>query len=163
GAALLMSMEAQYPYVVYSTLDGSVGERRSLRAIDYDGAPLGVADLIPLPDGATLSMLPQRLAVGLNPQGERVTVSAQRGWPLCPFAHLPPHLPAYKKPPEPPPFPFFGYTAIAVYRGRLSAAALRPDNPERCPPRNYDRRRLERLVRERLAAEPENRVLAHHA
>ena len=30
-------------------------------------------------------------------------------------------------------------------------------------PRDFDARRLERLVRERLAAEPENRVLAHHA
>ena len=40
---------------------------------DYTGAPLTPDDLIPLPEGATLSMLPERLAVGLDAQGERQT------------------------------------------------------------------------------------------
>ncbi|HKW22559.1 MAG TPA: radical SAM protein, partial [Ktedonobacterales bacterium] len=56
-----------------------------------------------------------------------------------------------------------GYTAVAGWRGRLYVAAVRTDNPERWLARNYDARRLESLVRRRLAAEPENRLLAHHA
>lgn len=156
----------QHPYVVYSTLDGEVGERRSLHAIDYRGEPLAPDDLIPLPDGAALSMLPQRLAVGLNDGGERVPVSARHGWALAvllPIGYTRTRLPAYEKTPETESLPFFGYTAVAGWRGRLYAAALRTDTPERWLPRNYDPRRLERLVRERVSAEPENRVLAQHA
>jgi pyruvate-formate lyase-activating enzyme len=59
--------------------------------------------------------------------------------------------------------PFFGYSAVAGWRGRLYVAAMRTDNPERWLARNYDTRRLESLVRRRLATEPENRLLAHHA
>lgn len=154
------------PYVVYSTTDGDIGERRNLRALDYSGEPLAPADLIPLPDGAGLSMLPHRLAVGRDRAGERHVVSERHGWALAallPIGYTRTKLPAYEKTPDTEPLPFFGYTALAGWRGRLYAAALRTDDPERWINRNYDARRLERLVRERLAAEPENRALAHHA
>ena len=154
------------PYVVYSTPDGEVGERRSLRALDYNGRPLTPADLIPLPDGAALSMMPQRLAVGLNVAGERQVVSERQGWALAallPIGYMRTRLPAYEKTPGTEPLPFFGYTAIAGWRGSLYAAAVRTDDPERWIDHNYPARRLERLVRERLAQEPENRALAHHA
>jgi pyruvate-formate lyase-activating enzyme len=157
---------AEFPYVVYSTPDGNVGERRSLRAVGYDGTPLAPRELIPLPDGANLSMLPQRLAVGLDADGARQAVPAERGWALAallPIGYTRTHLPAYEKTAETEPLPFFGYTAVAGWRGRLYAAGLRTDAPERWLPRQFDRRQLERLVRERLAAEPENRALRHHA
>src|SRR5260221_8595713 len=161
-----MSTTITHPYVVYSTPDCAVGERRTLRAVDYTGAALVPSDLVPLPGGSTLSMLPNRLAVGLDANGERGSVPAYFGWALAallPIGYTRTHLPGYEKAPETAPLPFFGYTAVAVYRGRLYAAAVRTDSPERWLARNYDRRRLERLVRERLAAEPDNRVLAHHA
>ncbi|HKW24098.1 MAG TPA: radical SAM protein [Ktedonobacterales bacterium] len=157
---------SEYPYVVYSTSDGNIGERRSLRALDYDGAPLERGELIPLPDGATLSMMPERLAVGLDDKGDRQVVSAQRGWALAallPIGYTRVRLPGYEMPPGAEPLPFFGYTAVAGWHGRLYVAAVRTDNPERWLARNYDARRLESLVRRRLAAEPENRLLAHHA
>jgi pyruvate-formate lyase-activating enzyme len=155
-----------YPYLVYSTPDGEVAERRGLRAVDYECAPLSPGDLIPLPDGVTLAMLPRRLAVGLDRMGTRRVVPAERGWALAallPIGYTRTRLPGYEKIPETDPLPFFGYTAVAGWHGRLHAAAQRTDDPERWLPRHFDRRRLERLVRERLAAEPENRVLAHHA
>jgi pyruvate-formate lyase-activating enzyme len=154
------------PYLVYSTPDGSVSARRGLRAVDYSGAPLAPADLIPLPDGSTLAMLPDRRAVGFDARGARRTVPAHLGAPLTallPIGYTRTHLPGYEPTPETQPLPFFGYTAVAGYRGRLYAAALRTDDPHHWHPRNYDRARLEQVVRERLAAEPENRVLAHHA
>ncbi len=154
------------PYLVYSAIDGDVGARRGLRPLDYTGAPLAFDDLIPLPEGATLAMLPQRLAVGLDSDGQRRVVGARHGWALAallPIGYTRTKLPAYEKTPETAPLPFFGYTAVAGWRGRLYVAALRTDDPERWIARNYDARRLRRLVRERLEAEPENRVLAHHA
>lgn len=154
------------PYVVYSTPEGEVGERRSLRALDFNGRPLTPHDLIPLPDGATLSMMPQRLAVGQTATGERQVVSERHGWALAallPIGYMRTRLPAYEKTPGTEPLPFFGYTAIAGWRGGLYVAAVQTDDPERWIDHNYPARRLERLVRERLAAEPDNRVLAHHA
>ncbi len=161
-----MSTEKNFPYVVYSTANGDVGERRTLRATDFTGRPLDIKDLILLPDGTTLSMLPRRLAVGLDESGTSHTISAERGWALAallPIGYTRTLLPAYAKTPETESLPFFGYTAVAGWHGRLYAAAVRTDDPEKWLPRNFDTRRLERLVRERLAAEPENRVLAHHA
>ncbi len=161
-----MAHDTTFPHLVYSTPDGGVGERRGLRALDFTGAPLDPADLIPLPDGASLSMLPQRLAVGLAEDGSRVSVSAAKGWALAallPIGYTRTRLPAYAKTPATEPLPFFGYTAVAGWRGQLYAAAIRTDNPERWLPRAYDPRRLERLVRARLEAEPENRVLRQHA
>lgn len=161
-----MPYTADFPYVVYSTPDGGVSERRLLRAMDYDGAPLERSELIPLPDGASLAMMPERLAVGLDDQGRRQVVSARRGWALAallPIGYTRVRLPGYVQTPETEPLPFFGYTAVAGWRGRIYVAALKTDNPERWLARNYDARRLEHLVRRRLAEEPENRVLAHHA
>ena len=157
---------AEYPYVVYSTPDGGVGERRSLRAIDYDGAPLDRSELIPLPDGATLAMMPERMAVGLDTQGHRQIISARRGWALAallPIGYTRVRIPGYDKTPDTEPLPFFGYTAVAGWRGRLYVAAVRTDNPERWLASNYDAGSLEELVRRRLAEEPDNRLLAHHA
>ena len=157
---------AEYPYVVYSTPDGGVGERRSLRAVDYDGIPLDRGDLILLPDGATLAMMPERMATGLDAQGNRQVVSTGRGWALAallPIGYTRVRLPGYEKTPDTEPLPFFGYTAVAGWRGRLYVAALRTDDPERWLASNYDAGQLERLVRRRLAEEPDNRLLAHHA
>ena len=97
-----MPHTADFPYLIYSTSDGDVGERRALRAVDYDGVPLERNELIPLPDGATLAMMPERLAVGLDEQGDRQVVSARRGWALAallPIGYTRVRLPGYELPP----------------------------------------------------------------
>lgn len=154
------------PVVVYSTPDGGVAEEPRLRALDYFGQPLTPEDLIPLPEGTTLSMLPGRLACGLTSDGRRASIPAKKGWALAallPIGYTRTHLPAYTRTPQTEPLPFFGYTAVAALDGQLYAAALATDNPQKWLPPAYPRARLQRLVQERLAAEPENRVLAHHA
>src|SRR5258708_37861018 len=85
-----------YPFTVYSTADGAIGERHTLRAVDFAGNPLVPSGLIPVPEGATLAMLPQRLAVGLDAHGRRSTVPARAGRALaarlprgCPRTQLP--------------------------------------------------------------------------
>jgi pyruvate-formate lyase-activating enzyme len=143
-----------------------VGERRGWRALGFDRRPLDRADLIPLPDGATLAMLPDRLAVGQDATGAIRAVGAAHGWALAallPIGFTRTHLPAYDRTPATQPLPFFGYTAVAGIGDQLYAAAVRTDDPSRWLPSAYPFARLERLVRRRLAAEPENRLLAHHA
>ncbi len=154
------------PYVIYTTPQGEIREESRLRAVDFDGRPLEVADLIPLPDGVTLSMMPDRLAVGLSRSGERQVVPQTRGWAtaaLLPIGYTRTHLPAYEKVPATEPLPFFGYSAVAGLRGRLYVAAMRTDDPRKWHPRAFDARVLRRLVREKQAAYPRNRVVAQHA
>jgi len=154
------------PYVVYSTPDGRIGGAHHLLPVDHTGAPLRLEELLPLPDGATLAMLPQRLAAGLNAAGAQRYVPARYGWALAallPIGYTRTRLPGYMKQDGATPLPFFGYTAVAGYKGRLYVAALATDSPHKWHPRNYNRRHLERLIRQRLAAEPQNRLLAHHA
>jgi len=111
-------------------------------------------------------MLPDRLAVGQDATGFTRTVSAPQGWALAallPIGYTRTELPAYDKTPATQPLPFFGYTAVAGIGDQLYVAAVRTDDPNRWLPNAYPLGRLKRLVRQRLAAEPENRLLAHHA
>ena len=154
------------PYLVYCTPAGEIREEVRLRALAFGNQPLAAAHLIPLPDGVTLSMMPDRLAVGEKPSGERQVMARSRGWAaaaLLPIGYTRTHLPAYEKVPGTEPLPFFGYSAVAGMHGRLYVAAIQTDDPRKWHPRAFARRTLERLVSEKRAAYPHNRIVAQHA
>lgn len=154
------------PYLIYSTPDGEIREEPRLQALAFGDRPLEAAELIPLPDGVTLSMMPDRLAVGRKRSGERQTLAMSRGWAmaaLLPIGYTRTLLPAYEKVPGTEPLPFFGYSAVAGINGKLYVAALKTDDPRKWHPRAFNRRTLERLVKEKQAAAPDNRIIAQHA
>ncbi|HLI07586.1 MAG TPA: radical SAM protein [Ktedonobacteraceae bacterium] len=137
-----------------------------MQALAFGNRPLEASDLIPLPDGVTLSMMPDRLAVGRGRDGEMQVIGQARGWAaaaLLPIGYTRTLLPAYEQVPGTEPLPFFGYTAIAGMNGRLYVAAIKTDDPRKWHPRAYNRRALTRLVREKQQAFPDNRVVAQHA
>ncbi|GAC1390261.1 MAG: radical SAM protein [Ktedonobacteraceae bacterium] len=154
------------PYLVYSSPDGEIHEETRLQALSFDGHPLEAADLIPSPDGVAFSMMPERLAVGQRRNGERQVLPSTRGWALAallPIGYTRTLLPAYEKAPQAEPLPFFGYSAVAGMNGRLYLAALKTDEPRKWHPRSFPRQKLERLVQEKQAAYPNNRIIAQHA
>jgi pyruvate-formate lyase-activating enzyme len=154
------------PYLIYCTPDGQIREERRLRPLAFGNQPLTPADLLPLPDGATLSMMPDRLAVGMHASGEIESIPRSRGWAaaaLLPIGYTRTHLPAYEKVPGTQPLPFFGYSAVAGMQGRLYVAAIQTDASRKWQPRAFPRHALERLVREKQAAYPSNRIVAQHA
>src|SRR5579864_200425 len=154
------------PHLVYCTPEGEIREEPRLRALAFGNQPLESTDLIPLPDGVTLSMMPDRLAVGEKLSGERRVIARSRGWAaaaLLPIGYTRTLLPAYEKVPDTEPLPFFGYSAVAGMNGRLYVAALRTDDPRKWHPRAFNKHALKRLVREKRAAFPGNRVVAQHA
>ena len=154
------------PYLVYATAQGDIREEPRLRALSFGDQLLEASELMPLPDGATLSMLPGRLAVGRQRDGERAVLAQSKGWALAallPIGYTRTLLPAYDLPADTEPLPFFGYSAVAGINGRLYVAALKTDNPRKWHPRAFDRRALERLVREKQAAYPQNRIIVQHA
>src|SRR5215469_934496 len=97
------------PYLIYCTPEGEIREEPRLRALAFDNHPLESSVLIPMPDGATLSMMPDRLAVGEKRSGERQLIDITRGWAaaaLLPIGYTRTMLPAYKKVPDTDPLPF---------------------------------------------------------
>jgi molybdenum cofactor biosynthesis enzyme MoaA len=154
------------PYLVYCTPEGEIREEPCLHALAFGDQPLECSDLIPLPAGATLSMMPDRLAVGEKLLGERQVIARALGWAvaaLLPIGYTRTLLPAYVKVPGTEPLPFFGYSAVAGMNGRLYVAAIQTDDPRKWHPHAYNKRTLQRLVREKRAALPDNRIVAQHA
>src|SRR6266704_1017895 len=154
------------PYLIYCTPAGEIREEPRLRALGFDNQPLESSDLIPLPAGVTLSMMPDRLAVGEKRSGERQVIARSRGWAiaaLLPIGYTRTLLPAYEKVPCTEPLPFFCYSAVAGINGRLYVAAVKTDDPRKWHPRAFNGRILTHLVREKQAAFPRNRIVAQHA
>jgi pyruvate-formate lyase-activating enzyme len=154
------------PYLIYCTPEGEIREEPRLGALAFNNHILEASDLIPLPDGVTLSMMPDRLAVGETHSGVRRVLDASRGWAaaaLLPIGYTRTLLPAYEKVPNTEPLPFFGYSAVAGMNGRLYVAALQTDDPHKWHPRAFNPRVLHRLVRKKQSELPENRIVAQHA
>ena len=154
------------PYLIYCTPEGEIREEPRMRALAFDNHPLESSDLIPLPDGVTLSMMPDRLAVGETRSGERRVIDLAWGWAaaaLLPIGYTRTMLPAYEKVPATDPLPFFGYSAVAGMNGRLYVAAIQTDDPRKWHPHAFNKRILNRLVHKKLAELPENRIVAQHA
>src|SRR5579859_5527477 len=154
------------PHLVYCTPEGEIREEPRLRALAFGNHPLEAGDLIPLPDGVTLSMMPDRLAVAEKRSGEQQVIARSRGWAaaaLLPIGYTRTFLPAYEKVPDTEPLPFFGYSAVAGMNGRLYVAALQTDDPHKWHPRAFNKRALTRLVQEKQSAFPHNRIVTQHA
>lgn len=154
------------PSLVYVTPQGEIREEPRLQALAFNNSLLEARDLIPLPDGATLSMMPDRLAVGRKRTGERQVLAQSRGWAaaaLLPIGYTRTLLPAYEKVPETEPLPFFGYSAVASMNGCLYVAAIATDDPRKWHPRAFNSRTLQKLVDEKRAAYPANRIIGQHA
>ena len=153
-------------YLIYCTPEGEIREEPRLHALAFNNHILESSDLIPLPDGVTLSMMPDRLAVGVKRSGERQALDASRGWAaaaLLPIGYTRTLLPDYEKVPDTEPLPFFGYSAVAGMNGHLYVAAMQTDDPRKWHPRAFNPRVLNRLVRKKQSELPENRIVAQHA
>lgn len=125
-------------------------------------------ELIPLPEGSRLFTMPGSRPVGWNGAREVFEVADAATRPQAVAAFLPPgymrtHLPAasYPNPVVVPYLPLWAYTAVGWRDGQFVAAALRVDPMDHQAPRHYDDRTLLPLIKARLTAHPENRVLRH--
>lgn len=118
---------------------------------------VAAAELIPMPDGAVISMLPGRaplLAGGVRtPRRTALAV-------LLPAGYTRTLLPAFARKPGAPQLPLFGYTFAAVVNDELAVAAMRTDEAEDWQPRRFAAGELEGIVARRLAVDPRNRTLA---
>ncbi|MGE5578358.1 MAG: radical SAM protein [Syntrophothermus sp.] len=129
-------------------------------------------ELIPLPEGADLMLLPGRLPLGLEPSTGRlqsVAWSGKKEGRLFAVAAILPAgftrtlLPAYEEPSAdkdwPTPLPLFGYTAVAMRDGQVYAAAVRTDDYQKWNPLFYNYETLPGRIAEKRRLFPGNRIV----
>ncbi len=119
--------------------------------------------LIPLPDAADLMFLPERSAVGYDKSGNLTTLPGRAVSAVLPAGYTRLMLPAFQKQKGASVLPLFGYTAVALRKGKMYAAALYTDRNDKWDPMKYNTRALKRYVRELKKKFPGNRLVPHLA
>jgi pyruvate-formate lyase-activating enzyme len=129
------------------------------------------AELIPLPEGSDLFLLPERLPVGFSRKGGRFEplpsdpfdpakpVQAVAAFISPAYTRL--YSPAYRANARAPLLPLFAYTAVGWLNGGFVVPAVRIDSDQRQDFRNFDPKLIERNAGGRMKAERENRLLQH--
>ncbi len=151
--------------------------------LDYDGLEMAGSagslfrrpqpeELIELPEGSELFVLPGRLPVGFEPGSDEPALLSenpyQAGAPIQAVAAFmaPAHTAILtaaftRKNDRAPLLPLFAYTAVGWYRGRFWVSAFRSDPDPRQDPANFDQDRIERGTRRRLKNHAGNRLIQH--
>ncbi len=151
--------------MVYARADGSILDHPELLlAGTGGGVPRRVRadELIPLPRGSDLFLLPGRRPIGLDDAGnavewegdEAVAVAAFLAPAWTMFLH-----PAYRTLASAPPLPLFAYAAVGFADGKFWTTGVRVDADTRQDPWRFDAERLPQQVARRLAQSPDNLVV----
>jgi pyruvate-formate lyase-activating enzyme len=167
---------------VYSDEQGNIFEEPDLAALgrSWDEMwEIESGDMIPMPEGSTIVVLPGRRSLGLEyGRGEALSISTYEEVSgkeierpglavaaLLPIGFTRTLVPAYvlEEGERPVALPLYGYTAMAVRCGRPYVAARQTDDPSRWDPKAYNTPDLPGLIKERLGESPNNRLLQHLA
>lgn len=152
---------------VYADEKGNIYDAPGYAAVGRSGRDdtvLADDDLIPLPPGADLMFLPGRSALAAH-DGAIAQIAA----PLAAVAAMLPagytrtHLPAYRVLAGAPPLPLYGYTAVAMRRGRFYAAAVKSDDNAKWDPRRFNTPDLADRIEAVRRELPGNRLVEHLA
>lgn len=159
------------PYLVVSDSEGNIFE---IPGYYMAGMSLTTPllpreeDLIPLPYGSNLYMMPQRAAIGYDPQRrEFVEVKEHEGNPVFAVAGFmaPAYVQIYRSAcrtlPGAPRLPLFSYTAVGWKDGQFYAAGRRIDPDVRQDLSMFNINFTENEARRMLQRYPQNRLAAH--
>lgn len=160
-------------HLLYADAECNLNEHPVLRAAGRTGeyiTEIFEGDLVELPEGASLVLVPGCAPVGVDRRG-RFTVVEKGGTgggdsgPVFAVAALLPQgytrtlLPAYRRAKGEATLPLFGYTAIAGRGGKIYAAARLTEKPGPWDPALYNTEGLPDQVSQKLAAMPGNRIV----
>lgn len=160
--------------LVFAGDDGLLYDHRSLGATGRTGdriVEVADEDLIEMPRGASLALVPGGSPVGIDRAGNFTAMSKNpylkgKAWAvgaLLPQGYTRTLLPPYKRGRTDRPLPLLGYAAVAFRNGKLYVAASRTDNPRRWDPDYYNTADLPALVRKKREQFPANRILGQLA
>lgn len=156
-------------YTVYSDDKGNIFESKKYLPVGRAGnrfVEIQEQDLIELPSGAELMMLPGRHPVGISRKDGRFSLVEDGRNVFAVGAVLPQGytrtlLPAYtsNKGKRGKPLPLFGYTAVAFKGDRFYIAAKKTDETDRWDPKWFNTPELPDLINQKCDKFPENRIL----
>lgn len=152
--------------MVYARPDGSILDHPELLLAGVGGGlprPVRADELIPLPRGSELFLLPKRRAIGLDPasgaavewdeeDASAVAAFLAPAWTM--FLH-----PAYRALDDAPALPLFAYSAVGFADGTFWATGTRVDQDIRQDPWRFDAKRLPKQVAQGLAQAGDNLVV----
>lgn len=121
----------------------------------------GEEELIPLPEGASLTMIPNRTPVVIDDE-DRFVFYPEEGWvmgALLPQGYTRTLLPAFVNQDGSPGLPLFGYSAVFAQDGELYVAAVPTDEDYKWNPQYFNSEDLEERVETLQKKFPENRLL----
>jgi len=155
------------PRILYAEEDGNIYDHPELRLLCRKGEhvlPPGPKDIVPLPEGSDIFLLPGRMALGLNPEsGEfeyleasAVAAFVSPGYTLTGSA-------AYLTEPDAGPLPLFAYGAVGYADGTFWVCANRTDSDPRQQFGDIPDQDIERGARTLLKRYPDNRLVQHLA
>lgn len=139
-----MGKEREYPLLVFADQSGKIMEHPFLGMTGSEAGTwknVSVDDLIPLPEGSELFVLPGRLPVGFDHNKKKFVVVNQNPYSKngniqAVAASVAPAYTAilnaaYKTQPKAPILPLFSYASVGWFEGRFVVAAMRVDRDER--------------------------------
>jgi wyosine [tRNA(Phe)-imidazoG37] synthetase (radical SAM superfamily) len=154
--------------MVFARADGSIIDHPNLLVAGVGGGdarPVRGGELIPLPQGSDLFLLPGRRPIGVDPASQATAEWTGDGEPVSAVAaFLAPAWtmflhPAYRTLEDAPPLPLFAYSAVGFADGQFWATGTRVDTDIRQDPWRFDPRRIKRQARQRLSEMASNVVV----
>ncbi len=160
-----MALKTKLPALLVADENGEIYDDPRYAAAGMAGGefvPLKPADLIPLPEGSQFFFISKGLPVGFSKQGSPTVLDGV--FPVSAF--LPPgytrtYFPAYEEVQPDPTLPLWSYTAVAWYKDRFHAAAVRVAWMKKADPKLHDDNVIGPIVTEKLKQFPKNRLLRH--
>lgn len=152
---------------LYADAKGQIYDAPGYQAVGrngYDHSVLTPEDMIELPEGAEVMYLPGRTAL-MAKKGkiELVAESLLAVAAILPVGYTRTHLPAFNRQQGGPQLPLFGYTAVAAYKDKLYAAAVKTDENEKWHPHRYNTADIKNKVKELTSRFANNRLVEHLA
>ncbi len=169
-----MNHPSSLPSLVFADKNGTIVDYPPLHMAGMSNGRFlrpAVTDLIPLPVGSDLFVLPARLPVGCDPEsGEPLLVEESPFNPGEPVqavaafmapAHTAILTSAFQSTEDPPLLPLFAYTAVGWHQDRFWVAAFRSDSDKRQDSDQYKQAVVEQKTRKMLKQHGENRLIQH--
>ena len=162
------------PRMVYADENGQIFDHPYLEMAGSTAGDFRLPneeELIPLPGGSELFLLPERYPIGFNRKENRFEVLEDN--PFSPGdkvqavaafmapAHTQILTAAYHSQTTAPILPLFSYTAVGWMDGMFWVCGIRVDSDTRQDVKFFNREEIEKGVRKKVAEYPDNRLIKH--